>query len=390
MPENRREWMMRSAAQLAAVGVCAGGVAAAQPEKPSEQPAAATPPDGKAWRVGVISARNQGKPQRINGHTWHFAQYLHPTIDLPTAQKHLDPANQRYFKEIVRNPACDFGILPFPDTQITHYYEGDPAISQLFADSFPGVKVATSLEKMVEEVDAVWLGDASGTGDDHFDLIAPALAKGLPTFCDKPIGQTVAGTRKILEFARKHKAPIMSGSIFSYEWGVEEVRRLQARGELGDIQYVIASMMGGYSPAGWFVYGQHPSWSIVTLLGAGVEAVSLYARGSSAHGLVVYPDRPPAEIWYGRPDLSVDYKYNETSVHFQKGVYRYSPAIEGDFWFGHHYEMFNMARAFREMIATRIEPTPHAEILDVTAIIHAGAKSLTEKSRLVPLAEVLA
>ncbi len=44
---------------------------------------------------------------------------------------------------------------------------------------------------------------------------------------------------------------------------------------------------------------------------------------------------------------------------------------------------------FREMVRTRVEPVPHEEILDVTAMIYAGAKSLKEKSRLVPLAEVL-
>lgn len=390
MAENRREWMMRSATQLAALGAGAMAAAPAQAQQAAPSEVKSTlPPDGKAWRVGVISSRIRGKPQRINGHTWHFAQYLHPTIDLKTAQKYLDPGNQKYFEAIVRNPACNFGILPFPDTRISHYYEADPEIAKLFAEAFPGVQVSTSLENMAEEVDAVWLGDASGTGDDHFDLIAPALSKGLPTFCDKPIGETVQGTRKILEFARQHKAPLMSASIFRYEWGVEEVRRLQASGHLGEIQYVIASMMGGYSPEGWFVYGQHPCWTIMTLLGAGVEAVSLYARGNAAHGLAVYPDRPPAEIWYGRPDLHVGNQYNETSVHFAKGVYRYSPAIEGNFWFGHHYEMFNMARAFREMIATRVEPVPHQEILEVTAMIYAGAKSLQEKSRLVALAEVM-
>jgi len=392
MSENRREWMLRSAAQLAAVGATAAGAAAVQAEQPQKEPVAtdaAAPPDGKAWRIGVISARRHGKPQRTNGHTWHFAQYLHPTIDLKTTKKHFDPGSQKFFESIVRNPACNFGTLPFSDTRITHYYEADPAVAKFFADSFPGVQVATSLEKMVDEVDAVWLGDASGTGDDHFDLIAPALSKGLPTFCDKPIGQTVQGTRKILELARKHKAPILSGSIFGYEWGLEEVRRLQALGELGEIQYVIASMMGGYSPESWFIYGQHPCWSVVALLGAGVEAVSLYARDNAAHGMVVYPDRPPAELWYGRPDLYIGNQYNETSVHFQKGVYRYSPAIEGNFWFGHHYEMFNMARAFREMICTRVEPTSHEAILDVTAMIYAGAQSLKEKSRLVSLAEVL-
>ena len=35
-----------------------------------------------------------------------------------------------------------------------------------------------SLDELVAESDAIWLGDASGFGDDHFDLIAPGLAKG--------------------------------------------------------------------------------------------------------------------------------------------------------------------------------------------------------------------
>jgi hypothetical protein len=41
------------------------------------------------------------------------------------------------------------------------------------------------------------------------------------------------------------------------------------------------------------------------------------------------------------------------------------------------------------MLETGVEPVPHNEILEVTAIIHAAAKSLNEKSRLVSLAEVM-
>ena len=48
------------------------------------------------------------------------------------------------------------------------------------------------------------------------------------------------------------------------------------------------------------------------------------------------------------------------------------------------------AAAFRDMVVTRKEPVPHQEILEVTAIVHAGAKSLKEKSRLVSLSEVMA
>ncbi len=341
----------------------------------------------KVYRIGVISASIRGKPQPRNGHTWHFAQYLHPTCNLDAIKKYLDPGSAQMFRDYVRNPKYNFGQLPFADTKITHYYDADPKMAGPFIEAFPGVKAARSLDDMVSEVDAVWLGDASGYGEDHFDLVAPGLRKGLPTFCDKPIGGTVAGTRKILEFARKHRAPILSSSLFRHEWGMEAALRKRDDGKLGPIQYVIADLQSGYSLDGWMIYGQHPAWAVMTLLGPGVDAVSMYARGNACHALVTYRDRMPAEIWYGRPDET--FEYNHTAVYFQKKRYEFTPAIEGDFWYGHHYEMFRLAATFRDMVKTRKEPIPHQEILEVTAIIHAGARSLKEKSRLVSLAEVM-
>src|SRR5438477_591697 len=85
----------------------------------------------------------------------------------------------------------------------------------------------------------------------------PQPRKGLPTFCDKPIGGTVAGTRKVLEFARKHKAPLMSSSLFRHEWGMEAALRKRDDGKLGPIQYVIADLQSGYTLDSWMIYGQH-------------------------------------------------------------------------------------------------------------------------------------
>ena len=344
-------------------------------------------PATKVYRIGVISASIRGKPQPRNGHTWHFAQYLHPTLDLAAAKKYLDPGSSKMFVEYTRNPRYNFDQLPFPDTKITHFYDADPKMAGPYLETFPGVKTAKSVAEMVDQVDAIWLGDASGYGDDHFDLVAPGLEKGLPTFCDKPIGETVAGTRKILEFARKHKTPLMSSSLFRHEQGMEAALRKRDSGEFGKIQYVVAGVQGGYSPDGWMVYGQHPAWTVMTLLGPGVEAVSMYARESTCHALVTYKDRMPAEIWFGRPNEM--WEYCHTAVFFEKKRYEYTASIEGDFWYGHHYEMFRMAATFREMIRTRKEPIPHQEILEVTAIVHAAARSLKEKSRLVALAEVM-
>src|SRR5262249_36351752 len=244
------------------------------------------------------------------------AQYLHPTIDLDAIKKYLDPGSAEMFRKYTRNPKYNFDQLPFPDTKITHYYDADPKVIGPYTEAFPGVQAAKSLEEMVEQVDAVWMGDASGFGEDHFDLVAPGLRKGLPTFCDKPIGGSVAGTRKILEFAREHKAPLMSSSLFRHEWGTEAAVRKRDSGEFGPIMYVIAGVEGGYSPDGWIIYGQHPSWTVMTLMGPGAEAVSMYARETTSHALVSYKDRMPAEIWFGRPNETSEYCH--TTVFFRK------------------------------------------------------------------------
>lgn len=349
-------------------------------------PTVARTAERKTFRIGVISAAILGKPQTRNGHTWHFGQYLHPACDFDALKKHY-PQVVDGWQKVYRNPKLHFDLLPFPDTKITHYYDADPAVSESFAAVFPGVQVATSLETMVGEVDAVWMGDASGKGEDHFDLVAPGLARGLPTFCDKPIGGTVEGTRKILDFARQHKAPLMSGSIFNHEWGMEAAKRMRDSGEFGDIEHVSARLHSRYQLDGWMIYGQHPVWTVMSLMGAGVEAVSMYEYKDTCHALITYPDRYPCHVWYGQPFEK--FEYNRTDVYFKKKLYTFTPSIEGDFAVGHKYEMVRMAAAFRDMLHSRQEPNSHQEILEVTAIVHAAARSLREKSRLVRLAEVL-
>jgi len=370
---NRRRLLQLAGATLTAPAALASPVAAE--------------PTSRVYRIGVISASIDGKPQRTNGHTWHFAHFFHPTVNQDAIAKYLDPANVAYFEHYRKRGLDHFDQIPFADTRITHVYDADPASAAMYAEAFPGVQVAGSVAELVKEVDAVWMGDASGRGNDHYDLVAPGLEKGLPTFCDKPIGGTVEGTRRILKLAQERRAPLMSSSLFRHEWGMEQALRMRDSGEHGSVQYVIASLGGGFSLPSWMIYGQHPLWTAVTLAGPGAEAISAYARGATCHALITYPDRMPAEIWYGRPDIAA--QYCSTSVHFEKRSYEYTPAIAGNWGLGHHYEMFRMADTFRKMVRTRVEPVPHREILEVTALVHAGAKSLSEGSRMVRLAEVL-
>lgn len=166
----RRQMLLASAA---AVGGPALATAGAGPGAGAADPHESD----KVLRIGVISATIRGKPQTRNGHTWHFAQYLHPTADIDAYCKFVDPGSAKFFREYMRNPKFTFDQLPFPDTKITHYYDVDTQAATDFTQAFPGVEVANSIEEMVEQVDAIWLGDASGFGDDHFDLVAPGLKK---------------------------------------------------------------------------------------------------------------------------------------------------------------------------------------------------------------------
>src|SRR5215468_7757908 len=111
MSTTRREMLLGSAAGATAL------VSAADDAPPA-----------KPLRIGVVSAAIRGKPQPRNGHTWHFAQYFHPTVNLDAAKKYLDPGSAKFFKEVPRNPKFNFDQLPFPDTKITLYYDADPKV----------------------------------------------------------------------------------------------------------------------------------------------------------------------------------------------------------------------------------------------------------------------
>src|SRR5436190_13417645 len=120
--------LTRRGALLAAGAVLGAG------GKTSAQEASA-----KVYRIGVVSGTIHGKSQTRNGHTWNFAQYLHPAINLDAIKKYHYPGSEADFRW-QRDPRNNFDVLPFPDTRITHYYDNDLAEAKRYAEAFPGVK----------------------------------------------------------------------------------------------------------------------------------------------------------------------------------------------------------------------------------------------------------
>jgi len=88
----------------------AAGVAAAATLASVDGAAQETSPPEKILRIGVISANASGKPQMSNGHTWHFAQGFHPTVNLAAIQKYLSAGPVELFGQPGTVTLCCFWI----------------------------------------------------------------------------------------------------------------------------------------------------------------------------------------------------------------------------------------------------------------------------------------
>lgn len=77
-----------------------------------------------------------------------------------------------------------------------------------------GVQFSSSLEDLLESVDAVMVLTVDGHG--HFELAMQALARGLPTFIDKPLTCSATQAASLLRFTQTHGERCYSASALRF------------------------------------------------------------------------------------------------------------------------------------------------------------------------------
>jgi len=341
--------------------------------------AAATPDKERVYRVGVINAA------RGNLHSWHFFQAFHSSIDMDALAKNQRKQMGEMYRKWLRNPQVVGAEPPFLDTRITHVFDKDAEAAGQFAEVFSGVRPVKKVEQMVREVDAVLLGDAIGNGEDHFDLIAPALEAGLPTFCDKPLADKPTRAAEILSLAEKHGTPLMSSSLFRHFAEVLHVARLRETGEFGKLQWLTvgygAACIDNFIP----VYAIHPVWAVAAICGVGFEGASLVRYEGSCLLTITFQNRPPATVWMGGD--------NQGTAHFSQKSETFAlfGSDSGNVKWHARYSrtVAHLVQTIREMIRSKRQPFSSRELLEVVAATHAAIKSVQENGRVVALEEVL-
>jgi predicted dehydrogenase len=146
-------------------------------------------------------------------------------------------------------------------------------------------RVCERFEDVSDGVDLVLVADCNYDGSDHLKLARPGLEKGVATFVDKPFADTVSHAREILEFARRHRAPVFSLSILRAE---PALKRFRSRiPETGEVNF--ATLQG---------YGTQPAGLVATisavqhLFGTEIQTVQVLRAARHTSVYLDYGDRP--------------------------------------------------------------------------------------------------
>ncbi|HEX8311400.1 MAG TPA: Gfo/Idh/MocA family oxidoreductase [Chthoniobacteraceae bacterium] len=115
----------------------------------------------------------------------------------------------------------------------------------------PEAQILTSLDELLaSDCDAMVISTPSAL---HAEQAIACLSRGLPVFCQKPLGRNVGEVRAIIDSARK--ADRLLGVDLSYRHveGMQRIRELIQSGELGDIfgvELIFHNAFGPQKP--WF------------------------------------------------------------------------------------------------------------------------------------------
>jgi myo-inositol 2-dehydrogenase / D-chiro-inositol 1-dehydrogenase len=105
-----------------------------------------------------------------------------------------------------------------------------------------GASAAPSIEAALDSADAVVIAAST---DAHAELIRAAAARGLPTFCEKPLALDLATSVGVAADIERAGIPFQLGFQRRFDAGYREARRMVASGQLGTL-YVVR--LAGHDP----------------------------------------------------------------------------------------------------------------------------------------------
>jgi predicted dehydrogenase len=125
-------------------------------------------------------------------------------------------------------------LSSIPDVSVT-IVDAHPDRLAGAAAHFPSALLATDLDAVLDDVDAVLVATPPGS---HAHLARAALAAGRHVLVEKPLTTTVEDAEMLVDLAAEEGVQLMVGHTFEYNPAVWKLRELVRSGSLGRILYV--------------------------------------------------------------------------------------------------------------------------------------------------------
>ncbi len=154
--------------------------------------------------------------------------------------------------------------------------EAATAAAALAAD----IAVTTSLGDLLEaDIDGVVIATPSAM---HAEQCLAALAAGHAVFCQKPLARSYAETHRVVTAARNADKLLAVDFCYRYLQGMEQLRRIIAAGELGDIFSADLVFHNAYGPdKPWFYSVDSAGGGCVMDLGIHLVDLALWLLGGN-------------------------------------------------------------------------------------------------------------
>ena len=224
-----------------------------------------------------------------------------------------------------------------------------------------GATRAASKDALLDASDGVLV--LAVNGHRHLELALDALARGLPTYVDKPLTCDLGQARRMLAAARESDARCYSASSLRF---ASEVTGLP-RDAIGEVRAIDAVGPGELNPSmeGLFFYGVHTIEMVDALFGRGGVA---RVRATST------PDRDLVDLAYAdgraahlRLERGASYDFAAT-VHGAKGLHQFKVNFAGVY----DRLVEGMCRFFEG----GEPPATLRDIVENVAVMEAGNRSL--------------
>ena len=195
-------------------------------------------------------------------------------------------SHAREFANIFNKPN-EKGEYAYPDCRVTLVWGHYPESSELLVKECGVERVASGIEEMVENVDAVMI--TARDGKYHAEFARPFVEAGIPAFVDKPFCCDPAEALSLARLAKEKGVPLCGGSSLKYAAGILEMKAArEASGDKLHAGHVSAPLMMVNDYSGFWFYSAHLAEMCMEVFGWEPREVIAVENGGSVSAIVSY------------------------------------------------------------------------------------------------------